>query len=180
MDLNDDNGDAGVRDHYLCSSLREQILEHIFISELLKAMWRMGYRDMEVLRSEVDNAGYDIVVAHRGIMRHIQLKASHATAHTSHQKIHLALAEKRSGCVIWLRFDPETLALGPYLWLGARPGEPLPDIRGLPIAKHTKANAQGEKKGRPNLRLVPKRAFTQLGSIDDVVATLFGLRRAAR
>jgi hypothetical protein len=85
-----------VRDHYLYSSLREQILEHIFISEALKVMWRMGYRDMEVLRSEVDNAGYDLVLSHRGIIRHIQLKASYADARTAHQTVHRHLSRNRA------------------------------------------------------------------------------------
>lgn len=161
-------------DHYLYSSLREQILEHIFISEALKVMWQMGYRDMEVLRSEVDNAGYDLVLSHRGIIRHIQLKASYALARTAHQTVHLALAEKPSGCVIWLRFDPETLALGPFLWLGGRPGEPLPDIGSMPVAKHAKGNAQGVKKERPNLRRVRKASFSQLETMKQVIMQLFG------
>lgn len=47
-------------------------------------------------------------------------------------------------------------------------------------ARHTKANARGEKKDRPKLRLVPRRAFTELGSMDDVVAALFGQGGAER
>jgi hypothetical protein len=163
-----------VRDRYLYSSLREQILEHIFISEVLKAMWRMGYRDMEVLRSEVDNAGYDLVLAHRGIIRHVQLKASYVDARTAHQTVHMALAEKPGGCVIWLRFDPETLALGPFLWFGGRPGEPLPDIGSMPVARHAKGDAKGVKKERPNLRRVSRASFSQFDTMKQLIVELFG------
>lgn len=161
-------------DHYLYSSLREQILEHLFISEYLKTMWRQGFRDMEVLRSEVDNAGYDIVLSHRGVIRHVQLKTSHAQARASFQKAHLALAEKPSGCIIWIRFDAETLSMGPFLWFGGDPGEPLPDISSYPVAKHTKANAGGIKTERPNLRKVGKSSFSQLDTMYDVIEKLFG------
>lgn len=137
-------------------------------------MWRMGYRDMEVLRSEVDNAGYDIVLSHRGIIRHIQLKASHAGARTAYQTVHLALGAKPSGCVIWLRFERETLALASFLWFGGPPGEPLPDISYMPVARHAKGNAQGVKKERPNLRRIGSALFSQFETMEQVIESLFG------
>src|SRR5712692_8232980 len=62
-------------------------------------------------------------------------------------------------------FEPRTLELGPFLWFGAAPGEPLPDLSGYPIAKHTKGNAQGVKLPRPNLRVVPRSAFKPAGTV---------------
>jgi hypothetical protein len=47
-------------------------------------------------------------------------------AKTARVGINAALQSKPSGCVIWLRFDPVTLALGPFLWFGGEPGKPLP------------------------------------------------------
>ncbi len=44
-------------DHFLHSSLREKVIEHLFVGEVLKALWRSGNRDFEVLRAEVDRGG---------------------------------------------------------------------------------------------------------------------------
>jgi hypothetical protein len=62
--------------HSFDSSLREQALVHIFLGQLLAFMWRNGGRDIEVLKSEVDRGGYDVVLESNGIIRHIQLKSS--------------------------------------------------------------------------------------------------------
>jgi hypothetical protein len=39
-------------------------------------MCRDGRRDIEVLKSEVDRAGYDIVLEANGVIRHVQLESS--------------------------------------------------------------------------------------------------------
>ena len=111
----------------------------------------------------------------RGIIRHIQLKASYRGASTSSQKVQLSLGSKQSGCVIWMQFDPDTLDLGPFLWFGGEPGLPLEDISGKQVAKHTKGNAEGVKLERPNLRVLKKGDFKMFVTIEDVVSRLFGI-----
>ena len=39
------------------SSLREKLLEHLFVGELLRTLWRRGARRVELLRAEVDAGG---------------------------------------------------------------------------------------------------------------------------
>lgn len=73
-----------------------------------------------------------------------------------------------------LLFDPNTLDLGPFLWFGGNPGEPLPDLTRFAVAKHTKANAKGIKLERPRLRSVPRSAFAQVATIAELSAKLFG------
>ena len=58
------------------SSSREKMLEHVFVSELLQEAWFRYGRTLEVLRSEVDSAGYDLVLEFNGVIRHVQLKSS--------------------------------------------------------------------------------------------------------
>ena len=141
----------------------------------MRHLWLRGFARMELLKPQVDDSGYDLVLEANGIVRHVQLKASYHGAATSRVNVHLALAEKPSGCVIWLRFDEATLDLGPFLWFGGEPGAKLPDTSSFKISKHAKANAQGIKSERPSLRTIPKAQFTLLTSIDDVVARLFGV-----
>jgi hypothetical protein len=156
------------------SSYREKLLEHLFIGEVLRHLWCRGVTTAEFLRPEVDSGGYDLVIACNGVMRHVQFKSSHRGAATATQSVHTLLAERPSGCVVWLRFDPDTLALGPFLWFGGRPGQPLPDISALPRAKHTKGNAQGVKTVRPNVRVLKRALFEEVATVADLVERLFG------
>lgn len=158
----------------LHSSRRENLVEHLFAGEVLRHLWRAGVHEVDVLRAETDAGGYDIVVEVGSIARHVQLKSSARGSTTSKQKINLALGTKRSGCVVWVMFDPSTLELGPFLWFGGTPGMPLPDITAFPIAKHTKGNAKGVKAERPNIREITKGKFTKIESIAGVVEKLFG------
>ena len=86
------------------SSYREKLIEHLFIGELLKISWKNGDCQLEVAKPEVDNSGYDVVVEANGVIRHVQLKASYIGGKTSRQKVHTKLADKPSGCVVWIYF----------------------------------------------------------------------------
>ena len=103
----------------------------------------------------------------------MQFKSSHRDATTRDVNVNLSLAKKPGACVIWIIFDANTMELGPYLWLGASPGQPLPPL-GDRVARHTKADRAGIKAQRPNLRVVGKSSFTPLRDMDAVVEELFG------
>jgi hypothetical protein len=120
--------------------------------------------------------GYDLVIDCAGTMRHVQLKASHRAARTAAVNVSMNLARKPGGCVVWVMFDAATLTLGPFLWLGGAPGEPLPEL-GTRIARHTKADSRGVKGERPNLRIVRRASFSRLETIADVAEAMFGRPR---
>ena len=111
--------------HSSYSSAREKLLEHVFVGELLGALWRRGEHRAEVLRPEVDSGGYDLVVVANGIVRHIQLKASHLGAKTDEVSVSTALAVKPSGCVVWIRFDADTMRTRPVLVVRWRSRHPF-------------------------------------------------------
>lgn len=163
-----------LSEHSVLSSYREMLLEHLFAGELMRHVWRSGLKRLEVLKPQVDDGGYDMVLEGNAIVRHVQLKATFRGSTVARFNINTALALKPSGCVIVLLFDPESLDLGPFLWLGGQPGTPLPDIDHYAVAKHTKGNAQGVKLPRPSLRVVPSSAFEPLTSIAEVAEKLFG------
>ena len=160
--------------HTIDSSLREKVIEHLFIGDLLRCLWRQRIRDIEVLRADVDRAGYDLVLESDGVLRHVQFKASYRGSKTANVGIHVNLAEKPSGCVIWIWFDPETMDLGPFLWFGGQPGETLPPL-GDRVGKHTKGDRTGLKAERPNIRVVRKGQFSELATMDDIALALFGM-----
>ena len=161
-------------EHNLYSSYREALLEHIFSGEVMKHLWLRGNMRIETLKPQVDDAGYDLILEANEVVRHVQLKSSHNGSSTGDVRVSLDLAKKPSGCVVWLWFDKATLHLGPFLFFGNAPGLPLPSLDGLKVARHTKANSQGIKSERPNVRVIPKNRFESLRSIDDLVLRLFG------
>ena len=177
MNSSDDPADsitAGDHEaHSRHSVLRERIVEHLFIGEALRILWTRDIFDAEILRSEFDAGGYDLVMCRGPIVRHVQLKVSLTDSSTSEVKASLRLLDKPSGGVLWLLVTAE-LKLQSFLWFGGEPGEPLPDITGLKTAQHTKGNADGIKLERENHRIIPRKRFVKLGSIDEVLDCLFG------
>lgn len=159
---------------FLHSSRREKLIEHVFAGEVLRNLWCSVVHAVDILRAEPDAAGYDIIIEVGSVARHIQLKSSAHDATTSEQKVNVALGTKPSGCVLWVLFNPSNMELGPFLWFGGKPGEPLPDISSFRVAKHTKGNAKGKKSERKNIRVITKRKFTRVSSISGVIEMLFG------
>lgn len=156
------------------SSYREKLIEHLFIGELLKLSWLKDGCQLEVSKPEVDNSGYDVIAEVHGAIRHIQLKASYIGGKTSKQNIHIKLGTKPSGCVVWVYFNEETLELGPFYFYGAKPGEPLPDLDGTKVGRHTKGDQDGYKAERPNIRVLNKGSFDRYDTVQDIYNVLFG------
>jgi len=140
----------------------------------MRHLWISGGKRLEILKPQVDDAGYDLVLELGKIVRHIQLKTTFKGSSVRRFNINAGLSLKPSDCVICIQFDKDTLALGPFLWFGGVPGQPLPGLGGYSIAKHTKGDAEGLKTQRPNLRVVPYSAFKQVPSIPQLVVKLFG------
>jgi hypothetical protein len=158
------------------SSLRERLVEHIFVGDLMRTLWLYcPGADLEVLRPETDCGGYDLVLEFGSVVRHVQLKSSARGARTKQQTVQLGLGLRPSGCVLWVMFEPSTIELGPYLWFGNKARQPLPDISNFKRAKHARGDAKGVKRERPNVRVIERWRFDQLTSIRDVANRLFDL-----
>jgi hypothetical protein len=158
--------------HFLNSTLRERIVEHVFVGDALRTLWRCGVFDIEVLRSEFDAHGYDLVMARGRIVRHIQFKTG-TTQKPGHVSVAQALADKPSGCVIWIRVGDD-LGMGPFFWFGGNPGEPLPEIAGYPNPLRATHNKDGVRPPRQNHRAVPGTEFRRLATLREVLDRLFG------
>lgn len=157
------------------SVYRERLIEHLLIGELLKHSWLHHGASLEVSQPSIDRSGHDVVLEANGITRHVQLKTSTLTAKTSKQKVHIGLEGKASGCVVWVRFNADTMKFESFLFFGGAPGQPLPAMDALKVAKHTKGDSKGVKKERPNIRLVPVSRFRKIGDVSELYAELFGV-----
>ncbi len=154
------------------SRAREQLLEHQLLGEIARRMLLAGRR-CEVLRAEFDAFGHDVVLESEGVLRHVQLKAMRADGRRADVNIHTALADKPSGCVIWMLVDPATLTATGFLWLGGAPGDPLPDLGDRPV-RHAKGDATGAKAVRPDLREVRRSRFERVADHEVLIDRLFG------
>jgi hypothetical protein len=158
--------------HSTHSTLRERIVEHVFVGEALRALWRRGITDVEVLRSEFDAFGYDLVMTRGAIQRHIQFKTG-VGEKPVRVSVGDALAAKPSGCVIWIAVGLD-LDLRHFWWFGDAPGQPLPDISALSRPKRIGRRQEGDRPERSNHRTVPTKLFRRIETLDGVLAELLG------
>ena len=134
----------------------EHLLEHVVLAELAQEAWFGRGRLIDVLHSSVDAFGHDVVLECGSILRHLQFKARRLDGRTSSYKINSRLAERPSGCVVWIGWkarEGENRVDVQYRWFSGLRGEPLPEL-GDKVAKNAKAIAQGVKLARPGIRMV--------------------------
>ena len=158
------------KQHYENSSLREVIVEHLFVGAALQCLWNAGITDAEILRSEFDGFGYDLVVTWGELVRHVQLKSG---VELKKVGISILLAEKPSGCVIFIKLS-DSLELGPFHWFGDRAGAPLPQIDHFPSTKRTTPNSEGSKPSRRRHYDVPANRFQRVETLQKLVELLLG------
>src|SRR5665213_385681 len=157
--------DSTAHSHH--STLRERIVEHIFVGDALRTFWRRGLTDVEVLRSEFDAHGYDLVMARGRIVRHIQFKTGKSRK-PGKVSVARSLADKPSGCVIWIRVADD-LNMGPFFWFGGPPGDPLPAIGHHRNPRRATHNKAGTRPPRKNHHEIPGAEFRALTTLDDVL-----------
>ena len=165
------------RDQYAESQRRENLVEHCLIAELLQDAWLRRGQSLDILRSEVDAAGYDLVLSCNKVTRHVQLKSSKSDAAAGFQPVNGRLADVPSGCVVWIRMkeEPERNRVHLEYWFyGNNPGEPLDDLTKLRRVKHTRANAEGDKALRANTFRVNRGLFQRLTGVEALSDKLFG------
>src|SRR5688572_6078880 len=104
-------------------------VKHVWLAELLQLVWQHDPKlKLQIFASEVDDAGFDIVLTINQITRHIQLKSSHAGGGRQTVPVNVALSQATGGCVVWIFYEPFTLRIKRYLFFGGSPGKAMPDI----------------------------------------------------
>jgi len=156
--------------HFLHSARREKILENLFIGEVLRELWRRDIFDAELLQSDIDAAGYDLVLSLENGIRHIQLKAS---IKPKTWPVNGKIVDKPSGCVIIILVS-NNLDMNGFLWFGNELGKSCDDIRSLTGAKHSKGDSTGKKAHRRDTYKMGKSKFEKMDSIGAVVDALVG------
>lgn len=158
------------------SSSLARIIEYQLVADLLQEAWFSRQMLVDVMHSAVDAFGYDLILESGQVIRHVQLKARKRAGKRSSYDINTNLADRPSGCVIWVGYEwnPDTNRLElEYRFFGGEPGSPIPDL-GDAVVKHAKANSEGKKLVRPGLRAVKLTQFEKVESISVLLDRLFG------
>jgi hypothetical protein len=154
------------------STLRENLVEHMFLAEILQEAWFVREQQVEVLKAEVDAFGYDLVLECNGILRHVQLKASEETGYTSRQTINSTLENKSGACIVWIvlkriheihRFEMTYLFFG-----GAKSDLPMPSL-GEVVGMNPRS-----KTIRANTRVIKKNQFERISTTTELLNRMFG------
>lgn len=160
--------------HSRHSVLREIALEHLFVGETLRLLWQRQVYDAEVLRSEFDAGGFDLVIARGSLVRHVQMKALRSGGKRRHFNVSERLASRPSGCVVCAIVSDDLHFAEFWLLGGGRPGDCLPDISGYPNVRHTKADSTGYKAEREGHRRVPLSAFIRYPDLPSLLDGMLG------
>lgn len=162
-----------MEQNFLYSSARANILEHVFIGEVMRCLWRRECYESSVLKSDVDSYGYDVVIECGEVIRHIQLKSAVTGGRRTSVPVNLSLCLKPSGCVVLL-FCNDDLSIAQIRFLGGKPGEKLMDLSGHKAAKRPTPNKSGVKPERKNTKEVKISSFEKLKGFGDLTDRLFG------
>ncbi len=158
-----------VNPHSYYSSRREKLLESLFAGEVLRELWRREIYEVDLLHSDIDASGYDIVLELQNGVRHIQLKAS------TKRKLVVAnakISDRPSGCIIVMIVSEDTLNFKEFLWFGNELSKPCSDIRRFPKARHTKGDSTGIKAKRQDTYKVSVGKFERVTSFELLVDKL--------
>lgn len=86
------------------SKLREQIVEYKFLSELFIYCASQN-KELELLKSEHDSFGYDVVLKVGSHIKYIQLKSKKAEGKTAIWNIRKSLVKNNNGSVILIEIE---------------------------------------------------------------------------
>jgi hypothetical protein len=151
---------------------RENLVEHVFISEILQECWFVREQPIEILRSEVDAYGYDLVIECNSILRHVQLKATDSWTQPRKQTVNRFLEKKAGGCVVWVvvrrELDAGRITLSYRYFGGKRPRDRMPSLGETPAINPR------SKTLRSNMRLLDFRQFDPIPTTPALLDRMFG------
>ena len=155
------------------SDYAEIFMEHLFISDLQQHCAFVRDHKVEVLRAEVDNSGYDLVLEHKGIIRHVQLKSRHRKGKKRFQDLNRALEDHQGGCVVWMFWEPDDSgkAVLTYRWWGGLPRQKKTESFGTKPGRKSSQQRLGWGDFKP---YDEKPGSENFCGIDEIAKKLFG------
>lgn len=143
------------------SSYVENVLIHRLVSDLAGELWcRDPQSPLHIFNSEVDDAGFDLVLSCAGIQRYIQVKQVHRKGKANKFSVRLEFTRLPGSCVIVIVHSESDLTVDHYLFFGGKANEPMSNVEGeKTTVSPIKRGVDGKKKIRSHYRDIPRKRF---------------------
>ncbi len=157
------------------SAYIENLMRHRFIYDVSRQLLRRQEPELvTVLRSEVDEAGVDLVMTFRTVTRQIQMKTLSKDTTTNPYSVAESLSGIVGGCVVWTCYDRETLEPTHYHMMGGCGNAPMSDLTKYPQATKKKSGVKVPRAEYRSIRI--RDAEFQNLSLAGLVCTLFDIQ----
>ena len=157
------------------SSYVENVLIHRLVSSLAGEMWRRNPNvPLHIFNAEVDDAGFDLVLACVDKLRYIQVKQVHSNGSASKFSVRLEFTRLPGSCVVIVVHSESTLEVEHYLFFGGLADEPMPSVEGEKMSvSPIKRGEDRKKKVRPHYRDIPRKKFSGPLNTGELLDALF-------
>jgi hypothetical protein len=140
----------------------ENLVEHVFLADLLRQMWYDREEVVEVAKAQVDSWGYDLVLTVGSKTRHVQLKTS-VPADVSE-----LLIKREGGCVVAVLPSEDAQRVCYRVWEDKSSFSNLPNAR-----RKVYRRGSEERQKRSGHRKVSAGLFSKPMSISGLCEVLF-------
>jgi hypothetical protein len=157
------------------SSYVENVLMHRLVSSLAGELWRRDPNiPLHVFNAEVDDAGFDLVLACGNRLRYIQLKQVHAEGSARKFSVRLEFTRLPGSCVVVVVHSESTLDVEHFLFYGDSPTTPMPSVENERASVSAiRRGEDGKKKVRSHYRDIPRARFRGPLSANELLDALF-------
>ncbi len=136
------------------SAYIENLMRHCFIYDVSRLLLLKQEPELvTVLRSEVDDAGVDLVMTFHTVTRQIQMKTLSKATTPNPYSVAESLSGIVGGCVVWTCYDRETLKPTHYHMMGGRGNAPMRDLMQFPQAFKKKNGVKVPRDGYRSIRI---------------------------
>ena len=157
------------------SSYVENVLIHRLVSGLAGELWRRDPNvPLHIFNSEVDDSGFDLVLACGDRLRYVQVKQVHSKGSASKFSVRLEFTRLPGSCVVVVVHAESDLLVEHYLFFGGSANEPMPSVETeRPSVSPIKRGEDGKKKVRHHYRDIPRRKFRGPLNTGELLDSLF-------
>jgi hypothetical protein len=157
------------------SSYVENVLIHRMVSSLASELWRRDPNvPLHIFNSEVDDAGFDLVLACGDGLRYVQVKQVHSKGSARKFSVRLEFTRLPGSCVVVVVHSESDLTVEHYLFFGGSANEPMPSVESEKASvSPIKRGENGRKKVRLHYRDIPRKKFTGPLDTGELLDALF-------
>jgi hypothetical protein len=157
------------------SSYVENVLIHRLVANLAGELWRRDpTRPLHIFNSEVDDAGFDLVLGCSDKLRYIQVKQVHLHGKANKFSVRLDFTRLPGSCVVVVVHSEYDLQVEHFLFFGASVSEPMPNVESEKASvSPIKTGKDGKKKVRPHYRDIPRKKFSGPLTTGELLDVLF-------